>query len=81
MRWRCRRESHPGRAVSCSEVNAARIVAAVVEMFRCRPARRSRVSMRDWESRRPTSGLGATVSTASASRLARSVPNAARAVR
>ena len=38
MRWRCRRAITPGRAASCSDVNAARIVAAVVEMFRCRPA-------------------------------------------
>ena len=69
----------PGRAVSCSEANAARIFAATGVRLRCRPALRSSVSIRVCDSRRPCSGLGAAASTANASELARSVPNAASA--
>ena len=74
-----RRGPLPGRAVSWSEPSAVLILAAVAAMLRCRPALRSSVSIRAWDSRRPCSGVGAAASTASASGLARSVPNAANA--
>ena len=69
MRWRHRRGSHRVERPAAQRSTRSGSWRRCVAMLRCRPARRSRVSIRLWDSRRPRSGVGATASTASASRL------------
>ena len=69
-RWRRRRRRRPGPGSSCSARNAVWIFSARVSMLSWRPPRRSAEAIFERDSCRPRSGVGAIVSTATASRVA-----------